>query len=593
MIAKGGRWVAKKTGKYVGKGLLFHYKAGLQLLWPEFKQHRWFDLMLENWIKHKYIGVMGPKNSGKTSGMAVIHLFDWYCFSSQTTVLLCSTTKEMLENRIWGEVKKWHRIGKERYPWLPGSLIEGRQRIVADSRDVATEGRDFRNGIMGIPLKKGGTYVGISDIIGIKNKRKRLCGDELQCLPKSFIDATANFMDQGECKVTGMGNPAQTTDALGIICEPAANLGGWDGGIDQTPKTKTWETRFSNGICIQLPGSDSPNSDAKEGEPIPFPFLMTRAQMDADAKTWGREDWHYTMFNEGRMPRGQGSRRVITRQLCVTHKAMEEAIWANTQRTIITSLDAAYRGVGGDRCVYTEVEFGEEARPIEEIGEHLISNLIDQSDHNKPRQQILSLIRQVVIPIEASDFKSPEDQIVQFVRNQHETRMIPPENHFFDAGMRTSLVSAYARLWSPKVNTIDFGGRPTERKVSANIDVSCRDYYSKYVTELWFSVRLIIEAGQFRGLTEDLIQEGCQREWITVAGNKIEVETKDDMKLKTGRSPDLFDSLVCAIEGCRQRGFIIKRLDNPRAVRTDWAWKRDLRDKANTLWRSKELNVAA
>jgi hypothetical protein len=146
-----------------------------------------------------------------------------------------------------------------------------------------------------------------------------------------------------------MGNPAQTTDALGILCEPHVTVGGWDGGIDQTPKTKTWKTRFEGGICIQYPGSDSPNMDAKIGDPAPYPFLMTREVLERDAQTWGKDDWHYTMFDEGRMPHGQGTRRVITRQICLKQHAMESQS-GSIPLTYITA-DAAFWAVGGDRCV--------------------------------------------------------------------------------------------------------------------------------------------------------------------------------------------------------------------------------------------------
>ncbi len=298
MVTKGGSW-KNSHGVSVGNGTEFHFKEGIRHLWPDFAQHRWFDLFLHEWLTHDYIGVIGPKNSGKTEGAAIVHLFDWYCFPDVTSVLCCSTTMEMLENRIWGSIKKRHRAAKMLYSWIPGHIIEGRQRIVLDDRAEIKEGRDLRNGLQGIPLKLGNAHQGMSSIIGIKNKRKRICGDELQCLPRAIIDSMANFMEPGaDCKITGMGNPAETTDSLGILCEPHVTLGGWDGGIDQTPNTKTWKTRFENGVCIQFPGSDSPNYDVKEDEPVPYPFLMTRERMAKDAETWGKSDWHFTMFNE-------------------------------------------------------------------------------------------------------------------------------------------------------------------------------------------------------------------------------------------------------------------------------------------------------
>jgi len=50
------------------------------------------------------------------------------------------------------------------------------------------------------------------------------------------------------------------------------------------------------------------------------------------------------------------------------------------------------------------------------------------------------------------------------------------------------------------------------------------------------------------------------REWKEVAGGRIEVETKDETKERMGKSPDLFDQLVTAIEGARRRGFQITKL---------------------------------
>jgi hypothetical protein len=64
-----------------------------------------------------------------------------------------------------------------------------------------------------------------------------------------------------------------------------------------------------------------------------------------------------------------------------------------------------------------------------------------------------------------------------------------------------------------------------------------------------------------RGMTDDVIDEGCMREYRVVGGDaKIEVETKDELKDRMGKSPDLFDWLAIAVEGCRQRGFRIQRL---------------------------------
>jgi hypothetical protein len=169
---------------------------------------------------------------------------------------------------------------------------------------------------------------------------------------------------------------------------------------------------------------------------------------------------------------------------------------------------------------------------------------------------------------------------------------ISPENFFFDAGMKASLASAFARIWSPKVNAVDFDGKPSERKVSKQIDISCRDYYFNFVTEMWYSWRLVVDAGQFRGLSEVVMLEGCKREFEKVAGNKIQIEPKHEMKKKTGESPDMADSLVISIEGARRRGFTIARVENKERAASDDKWKKELMEREQKVWSSGQLNYA-
>lgn len=413
-------------------------------------------------------------------------------------------------------------------------------------------------------------------------------------MPRAFLDAASNLSKCENFKLVGLGNPNETTNAHGFLCEPSVELGGWEGAVDQTPGTKTWATRFPNGICIQLPGSDSPNMQVELGEQAPFPFLITRQQMMDDAQIWGVDDWHYTMMNDAKMPRGQGSRRVLTRQACIKFGAFTEPNWRDTRRTKIAFLDAAYRGVGGDRCVFGELQFGTETEPPND--EAIVSNLLSQSNDPKRGRHIIALIDLTTIPISSGvGAESPEDQIVGFVMTQCSARGISPQNFYYDAGMRTSLVTAFSRLWDPLVNSVDCGGKPSESMVSSEIQVACRDYYSKFVTELWFSVRYAVEAGQFRGMTEDAVTEFSQREWKMVSGNRIEIEAKEEMKVKTGRSPDLADAVAIGMYGARQKGFLITKMSTtaPQPPKRGPDWRDDLKKRARSFSRAGLLNYKA
>lgn len=563
MIRHGGQW-KMKDGRVVGRGLFYHFVQLESLLWPHKKWHKWSELVLENYLKYRSIGCMGPASSGKSFCFATDALADYYCYPDETTVLCCSTTREMLEQRIWGEVKKHHILAKDVRSWVPGHIKESRQRIVTTTRDADVEGIDVRNGFLGVPCKKGNDYVGLGDFAGVKNKRVRLIADELHLLPRVFVDAIANLDKNPDFKAAGLGNPKDTTDALGIMCEPAADLGGWDGGIDQSPGTKTWKTRRPQGVCIQLPGSDSPNLKGDLGIP-----LITQADIDRDVAFYGTDSIWVTMMDEGKMPRGQGSRRVLTRNMAVKNRALEEPIWRNSNRTRIACMDAAYKGVGGDRCVYAEMEFGDEIESTAVDGEQEV--LVSQAVPKEPIRPILYLVRTEVVPINAQSKDEAEEQIVNYVKEHCEASGIPPEKFFFDSGMRTGLVSCFGRLWSPYVQSIDCGGPASEKQVSDQIQMICKDYYFNYVTEMWYSVRHIVESGQFRGMTEDVLMEFCQREWGMTGRNKIQVEPKEEMKKKTGRSPDLADTIAIGTEGARRLGFVIKNLGKQVVlVREDW-----------------------
>jgi len=591
-IRYGGRW-KKAGGEEAGEGLYYHYRKFHEILWPDKKWHKWNELQLECFVKYTYIGEMGCAAAGKSDTAASNFLADWYAFPECTTTLVSSTTLESLDLRVWGMIKAYHRRAKALHYWVPGHLIEGRRVIIYDEQQNFSEGRDFKNGLIAVPCKKGASFVGLGSYIGIHNKRVRLVGDELQLMPRAFMDSISNLSKCEDFKLAGMGNPNETTNAHGFLCEPATHLGGWEGGIDQSPKTKTWQTNWPNGICIQLPGGDSPNFDNPEDEPPKFPFLMTRKQMQDDAKIWGEEDWHFSMMNNARMPRGQGSRRILTKQICEKFGALNEPNWRDTRITKIAFLDAAYRGVGGDRCVFGELQFGEEAVTNEKDPDN--GGLISQVLGTSKGKSILSLVDLAIIPIDASTgAESPEDQIVSYVKNQCENRGINPDHFYFDSGMRTTLVTAFARGWSAMVNSVDCGGAPTEELVSADIKVPCREYYKKFVTELWFSVRMTVECGQFRGMTKEAMWEFCAREWKHSEGsNRIEVETKEEMKKKTGRSPDLADAVAIGVYGARRRGFVISKSTLTGSESKGPDWRDDVRRKASQIWRAKELNHRA
>ena len=88
----------------------------------------------------------------------------------------------------------------------------------------------------------------------------------------------------------------------------------------------------------------------------------------------------------------------------------------------------------------------------------------------------------------------------------------------------------------------------------------CDEHYDRLVSELWYQFRYAVESRQIRRLPEDVMDELCMRKWERVhRNNKISIETKQKMKERIGRSPDLGDWAALCLEGARRLGFVIEK----------------------------------
>jgi hypothetical protein len=256
--------------------------------------------------------------------------------------------------------------------------------------------------------------------------------------------------------------------------------------------------------------------------------------------------------------------------MCERCGAFNTAIWAGGSAT--TKVYAVDAGFGGDACDVEYIEFGEDVAG----------------------NQIVEFSQTKTIPISLSNKDlTPEDQIANYVKLDCRNLGVPDENVFFDAGMRATLAISFGRVMSPRVNAVNFGGNATERPVSEDLFTNdpktgerrltrCSEQYSKYVTELHFSVRELIEAKQARGLPRNVAEEFAMREWHWVPGplgQRYELETKIEFKKRYGgQSPNKSDATSLALEGARRLGFQIK---NQKEGRTP--------DPEQDDWLSKEL----
>ena len=531
-------------GQRYGLGLLEHYLAARRLLWPERSENRWTRLIYEEIIKNTVTILLGAASVGKTATAAEWVLIDYFMFPKNTLALVTTTTVDKLETNVFGEIKSLWSNAKDRFPWLAGYVVDHHHAIYTD--DLGTDKiRDRRRGLIGKSCYEGKQWVGDAVFVGIKQQRVRFIGDELQWMAGTFLRSWNTLFSNPDVKVIGSGNPNHNPDdPLGVAAEPKD---GWN-SLREPDKTICWQTKHLDGRCVNLVGTDSPNFDVPEGQPEPYPFLIGRKFMRRVIHDSGPESPDFYRLVKGVMKFSLAHDRVITRQLCLDHGAYSKAIWKTNEKTKIYAIDPSYGG--GDRCMRGYVEFGESLEG----------------------KQILRFTQPTEIQINLKLAASPEDQIANAVWDDLQRYDIPPENCFYGAFGKGTIGFAFARKFgSNSPVPIDEGGSATKMPVRMDLHIfdevkkemrlkRCDEHYSKKITELWFSWRYAIEANQVRELTEDVVAEGCMREYYTVAGNRIEVEPKADMKERLSRSPDKADWAAFCIFGARQRGFAIDKL---------------------------------
>jgi hypothetical protein len=546
MIRRGGRFELK--GKQYGLGLPHHYAEATKLLWPEDDWHTWAELLSRRLAEEDITVIIGPADSSKTYSVSKHVMVDWWAQPDTTLWLLSSTELRGAELRIWGAMKQLFNRARAIRPWLIGTVLESLHAISTETiAEKGSEGRLLTKGLIFIPCKTGGQWVGLGAYAGIKpvrvgDKEGRLghVGDEASLMGEGFLDAYSNWYGKENFHGILTGNWCDFDDPLGKAAEP---VNGWDTWED-TGKTQEWRSRFYNALVVDLDGRDSPNA----GFPFtPYKYLVGPKKLAAVKATHGEDSWQYWSQCVGK-PRALGNvKRVLTKSLCEANGAFEQAVWAGGEIVKVGFLDAAYGGVGGDRCVCGYLEFGPDV----------------------DGRQVIAIHPLVQVPVSVRNIDSPEDQIARFCMRYFMGVDVPPEHFFFDG--RSTLAVALSRLWSTSVNVIDFGGPATDRPVSQDEFVwdgeektrrlkRCDEHYSKFVTELWFTLYYLVISKQLRQLPKDAAAEAYKREWRYTKGNRIEVETKKEMKKRTNYSPDLIDSIVTGVEGARRLGFQIELL---------------------------------
>jgi len=100
--------------------------------------------------------------------------------------------------------------------------------------------------------------------------------------------------------------------------------------------------------------------------------------------------------------------------------------------------------------------------------------------------------------------------------------------------------------WSREIQSVNFGGKPTQRPLNEGESITCEDRFAYFVDELWFRAAEWGRHGRVGGLSKLPIEthRDLAARIYSLKNGKQRLEKKEDMKRRIGRSPDYGDALV-------------------------------------------------
>ena len=507
----------------------YHFERAIQLLWPErtedgrrcYIMTPWSERRIQSWCEWNFQTWWGPASAGKTKDGAICLMTHYLSAPDITAISVCSTDKKMLMRRIFGELVRLYYI----YPdSMPMEYLRGEPSF--KYRPPGTYKSTSSNaGIFGVPIIPGHVDKAIGRIIGAHNAASVLVCDELQASYSEVVEQGWDNISSGceiDGKFLGMGNPINKMDPLCKASKPKAS---WD---SISPELESWETE--KGICLYFDGLKSPGVT----NPEKYPFLLNQHDIDEMRKDPGENSPRFWSQRRGFLPPDGLIRTLYSPSLIAQHALQRKEIRWRTFPTRLAALDESF-SVDGDRCMLITAEIGMTTDGL----------------------MIIFFYPELVINLELSDKEAIEYFVVRKVKEHCEANGILQFNFGLDiTGSQTAMASIIEREWGAGIFRCQFGGSATDTEISRDDKsgkvLTAKDVYANRVTELWYNHRRFAISGQIAGMSDGVCLEACQR-ILLQRGGKVSVETKKEMKKRTGCSPDIMDGHVIIIAMAMER----------------------------------------
>lgn len=513
-----------------------HMRNADFLIWPAHRDtwHAWTEQRFKTHVDmcvgtdHNCATWAGGAATGKSFDAARIAILFWLANPTGRTVLVASTSLGDLESRIWGYIKKFYLI--ENTLELPGKMYS------ANAPKILLRKEDSVHGMFALPLQKGTSQRTASTLIGRHPDEGFLAViDEGTDVTPGFIDAIPNWQQGVETfQLIVIGNSSSRFDPHGLMSKP---LSGWH-TVDPDYDTE-WDTK--NGKCLYFDCYQSPailDKDEEKRKKL-GKFLFTEESIEKNKLKYGDNTPGFWRFVRGFWPKDDLVKTILTPVMCDKfHVEDTPTEWEGTMPLIrLAGLDPAFHS-DGDDCVFRWATLG-----MATSGKMVLDFGGKQNVH--------------YIRIDDSSKEPAEYQILSQTKVLCEKLGIPPKNLAVDVwGSGSGLGAILAKEWSKDIYQVASSGHPTETLVSLQTDDRACDVYDRRITELWFSVRQLVQTEQIKGLDPIAMEQFCTRLYEFKSG-KYKIEPKPDYKIRLGKvdnhykSPDEADSVCLVVDLAR------------------------------------------
>lgn len=527
-----------RTIEQGGLGKAGHFWKVVWMLWgPKnsvgnktklFLRNPWSEKIVDALCEYRYVGVGGCAGSTKSETCALWLLVTYLSDPRHTLGGVLSTSLKEARKRIWGSLVDFVRAIPA--PGLPLKIVDS-QGIIRYTSPKFTASDKASLFLIAAERKQEKEAVG--KLIGMHNDNVIIVADELSELTPSVNEYAfpgGNLTSNPRYQYIGLSNPGSYYDPFAKLWKPKL---GW---TSITVRDSEWETEY--GIGIHFDGMQSPNVLAGR---VIYSFLPTEEKIEDARKAEGGENSirFWRMIRGFMCPEGQES-LIYAESDVIKFKGDEPAIWGSEPLIIGAALDPGFTN-GGDRSKVKLGRLGKTKDGIICLGYYKTVELIENVE-DKTEERSYQIAR-------------------QFMNLCIQEGVQPKYAGVDSTGAGAPFCDILAMMWSRDIYRCHFGGKASNLPVSLTDPKLGFERYYDRVTEIWYSGKELLRQGQLKGISPEMAKQMSARKYGTTGAEKrIYAESKVDMKLRTGESPDDADAGFILLDLFRHRaGFGAKR----------------------------------